>query len=252
MAQNADQFRIPSEREFVMGHVRTGLTILLVAVLMAVIGVYLTTYYRGPDVLYPALIKAFVAPFVIVPVCTLIHVKQTLGERRKVVRLYHLAMTDDMTGLPNRRAFMNAACKRLDQIVLDETGLGVLLIDLDHFKLINDTYGHNVGDSALIHTANIIRSSLTPEATVGRLGGEEFAVIFTYTHQAEIETTAERIRHAIAHSPFQTSTHEITVTASVGVSAVVEGDTVSSALCRADNALYDAKRAGRNCLSIAA
>ena len=122
------------------------------------------------------------------------------------------------------------------------------MIDLDHFKAVNDNYGHSAGDKVLKNMANVFSKNLREEDIVGRIGGEEFAVILPEIPQSEVWQTAERIRKAVKNQPVVWSESEIRITASLGVVAGSprEGQELVQWLKKADQALYSAKSLGRN------
>jgi diguanylate cyclase (GGDEF)-like protein len=123
----------------------------------------------------------------------------------------------------------------------------LLIVDLDHFKRVNDAYGHRAGDQALQATAQALARSVRSDIDfVGRLGGEEFVVLLGAADEETARRAAESARAAIAAMRVATPNGEIAVTASIGYTPLVAGDSVSAALQRADEALYAAKRAGRN------
>lgn len=171
-----------------------------------------------------------------------------LHQRRSTLRLRALAMTDELTGMPNRRA----ALGRLDALLREPAGLNcsVLIVDIDHFKSINDHYGHPAGDEVLKIVAAELRRAVREPGFFGRLGGEEFLVVLPDTHQKPALVTAELIRErvrAIDTAHWFPDRRRITV--SVGVAASrPDVDTPSGMLQRADAALYAAKRAGRDCV----
>jgi diguanylate cyclase (GGDEF)-like protein len=170
-------------------------------------------------------------------------IRHILKSKRSVERL---AMTDDLTGLANRRAFLAAAASALDGI-----GAGappaLLIVDLDHFKNVNDVYGHRAGDQVLQAIARALERSVRAELDfVGRLGGEEFVVLLAGADEEMSRLAAESVRGAIAAMRVETPSGEVSVTASIGRTPLMRGDTISAALQRADEALYAAKRAGRN------
>jgi diguanylate cyclase (GGDEF)-like protein len=185
-----------------------------------------------------AAVIAFAMSFLVVDA-----IRCILKAKRSVERL---AMTDDLTGLPNRRAFLLAAERALARI--DDVGRSstLLIVDLDHFKRVNDVFGHRAGDQALQAAAQALARSVREGDFVGRLGGEEFVVLVDADDEATARRAAESARAAIAAMRVTTPNGEIAVTASIGCSALVAEDSVSAALERADEALYAAKRAGRN------
>lgn len=170
-----------------------------------------------------------------------------ISERRQREQaLTTLAATDMLTGLPNRRSFMAA----LDAALLDARGhtgqRGILLMaDIDHFKRVNDTYGHLVGDAVLQHVGQMMRQELRQHDSAGRIGGEEFTVLLHRIGLDDGLTMANRIRQSLADTPVMTSAGPIAVTISIGL-VVLEGGDATRALSRADEALYAAKGSGRN------
>lgn len=160
-----------------------------------------------------------------------------------------MALTDSLTGVFNRR-YINAHLPRLLERAIDNhKPVAVLLFDIDHFKVVNDSYGHTVGDEVLKEVSNRASRNLRTFDLVARLGGEEFVVILPDTDAEAALTVAERLRTRIADTPFKVSADasEIPVTVSIGVAAGGRlGDTAEGLIRRADEALYEAKRAGRN------
>ncbi|HEV2569097.1 diguanylate cyclase [Sphingomonas sp.] len=156
-----------------------------------------------------------------------------------------LAATDDLTGVASRRAFLTV----LDQHLRSEEPLAIALFDIDRFKLVNDRYGHAIGDEVLRGVAEIAESCIRERDLVGRLGGEEFAVLMPGASLAQTVAVGERLRRACeeAEHPFG-----LTVTVSLGVAAAGEGVDSAALLRQADAALYRAKFEGRNCLRLAA
>ena len=156
-------------------------------------------------------------------------------------RVRELTVTDSLTGLGNRAAFQEAIEQR--EAARRSQGLpyAVLVIDLDHFKAVNDGFGHAAGDAALRHTAGAIRSALRAGDGAFRFGGEEFVVILPGASAAEGLRVAERIRLKLEQTPVHYAGQSIAFTASIGVAAGAP-----LAFSAADSALYDAKREGRN------
>ncbi|RYB05924.1 GGDEF domain-containing protein [Lichenibacterium ramalinae] len=164
-----------------------------------------------------------------------------VGERANA-RVAGLAATDPLTGLANRRGLFAAVARRAGP----PCG-AILLIDIDHFKSINDTYGHDGGDAVLAGFPARLRGIMRQDDVMARWGGEEFLALLD---RADVDTAvdiAERLCLAVSGSPFVLGGADVTVTASIGVSVVAEGDArIDAALARADTALYAAKRNGRN------
>jgi diguanylate cyclase (GGDEF)-like protein len=171
-----------------------------------------------------------------------------LNVRRSARRSHRLAMTDELTRVPNRRAVL----MQLEELIHSpQHGQQALLIlDIDHFKHINDRYGHQAGDTALRLVAEQLRAPLTPPAFTGRLGGEEFVVVLPNATLEAACDLAERYRLAVqALDGSQWSAAE-GITVSIGVTLATRSDIASSMLTRADHALYEAKRDGRNCVRV--
>lgn len=158
-----------------------------------------------------------------------------------------LAMTDELTNLPNRRAFMDLLAKAIFRANRNGNPLSLLMIDIDFFKKINDTYGHNIGDQALKHFTKNATTSLRGEDIIARLGGEEFAVLLEDTNIDEAYALAERLRDRIANSVIEEGNDEIKFTVSVGVALFNEVNmNADTLLNHADQVLYQAKANGRN------
>lgn len=173
--------------------------------------------------------------------------------REAEAELQRIAVTDPLTGIANRRQIVHRAAEefarqvRKKQQRQEVPGLGMVMVDVDHFKRINDTYGHGAGDDVLREIASRIGSVLRPYDTVGRYGGEEFLVILAETALDEARHIAERIRRRVADEPVVVDNQVIQISASLGIATVLAGETdYRPALERADKGLYLAKAAGRN------
>jgi diguanylate cyclase (GGDEF)-like protein len=155
------------------------------------------------------------------------------------------AMTDPLTGLFNRRAFFDAADRLIERQARTSQSVSILLFDLDRFKLINDRFGHAIGDEALKTFADTASSNMRATDVIGRLGGEEFAAILPAS-ATEAGAVAERLREAFQQTGAAIAGHEVGATVSAGVASALAPVDVSTLLARADVALYRAKNAGRN------
>ncbi len=175
------------------------------------------------------------------------HEKIDSARRQSEAMLATAARTDALTGLPNRRMFFEVAECEVERIRSTGGDLWLLMVDLDHFKKINDTGGHAVGDQVLRTVANLLSQSIREVDLVARIGGEEFAVLLTRSDQNECEGVAERIRQNIEslQLPLWTDVHGC-VTASIGCAKMVPSGTLDDAMRAADAALYRAKNDGRN------
>ena len=159
------------------------------------------------------------------------------------------AVTDPLTGVGNRRAFYDALAREVEWARRHERDLSVVLVDIDHFKRINDRHGHQVGDRALTHVARGLAASIRSSEMVGRIGGEEFAWLLPEAGAAEALRAAERARLAIAASEFEDLG---SLTVSMGVATLGRGGDAESLVRAADEALYAAKAGGRNVTRLAA
>lgn len=164
-----------------------------------------------------------------------------------VETLREMAAQDPLTGKMNRRQFYISADIEIERAQRHARPLSVMMLDIDHFKSINDTYGHAAGDEAIQLVANTIQSELRSTDILARVGGEEFAVLLPESYKEESEATAERIRKTVEKTELKHNDKTITFTTSIGVSEwkPIEKN-IKQAIERADNALYEAKRNGRN------
>jgi diguanylate cyclase (GGDEF)-like protein/PAS domain S-box-containing protein len=179
-----------------------------------------------------------------------ISIRDDISERKRMEdELRRHATTDPLTGVLNRRSFMADADLALSRCRANQGACSVIMLDIDHFKNVNDTYGHSVGDQAIRSVASIATRLLEGRGFLGRLGGEEFACVLPETGLEAAISVAERLRLAVADAAVTLSdAKRLSITISLGVAAF-EGDgaTVDLLLQQADCALYDAKLGGRNC-----
>ena len=162
-----------------------------------------------------------------------------------------LAITDDLTGIYNRRYFFEMAEKKFAQALKNKTPLSALLVDLDHFKKFNDSYGHVVGDQVLRASAQMMSSALRDSDVLGRYGGEEFSIILPDTNNSAAIYVAERLLANVADVPIDTEAGKLSIQLSIGIAGMSkETPTLHSLISRADQAMYIAKSAGRNRLAV--
>lgn len=165
-------------------------------------------------------------------------------------KLLQMATTDELTGLANRRYFMERLNSEFDRTKRYESKYSLLMIDIDHFKRINDTYGHKAGDLALQGASSVMKKSLRASDIIGRVGGEEFSVILPESELKAALFIAERLREKVEKNPVIHNSQEILITVSVGASQSLAGDqTVDDIIVRADTAMYNSKHDGRNRVS---
>lgn len=180
-------------------------------------------------------------------VVEILGVTRDISERKRFeAELTELAVTDPLTGLWNRRHTNELLSADLAQARRHGQVLTVLMVDIDHFKSINDTYGHQTGDNVLIEVGRRLRDQVRGTDVVGRWGGEEFVILLRHCGLSDALATAEKLRRQIAEASFGPL---FSVSVSIGAAQLQPGEDLASWLGRADAALYEAKRAGRNAVA---
>jgi diguanylate cyclase (GGDEF)-like protein len=170
-----------------------------------------------------------------------------LRRMRLEAELRRLAATDELTGAANRRSFLDAASRELDRARRYALPLAAMMLDLDLFKKVNDELGHAAGDDVLRAFADAVRELIRQTDVLGRLGGEEFALLLPHTEVGGAMVLAERIRERVRDAVVDTREGPVRVTVSIGVAALDHSDLgVEDLIRRADDALYAAKRTGRD------
>jgi len=178
-------------------------------------------------------------------------VRDISKNRKTEEELLRLASTDPLTGAFNRREFTAIAEREALRANRYHHPLSVLMLDLDHFKRLNDTYGHSAGDKALQRFTMICTNVLRNVDVFGRWGGEEFVALLPETDIQGATVIAERLRKLTADNLLTYNDHKISFTASIGIAEFKDGETsIDGVLSRADNAVYDAKKAGRDRISV--
>ena len=189
------------------------------------------------------IIKPFDSDELIVRSSNLIKNKKLQEQAKKQqVELTNLAMTDQLTGLYNRHSLFDIGPKYLSDANRHNFSISLLMIDLDHFKNINDTHGHAVGDIVLKAVGKVLNDNCRTEDFVARFGGEEFVMVLSHCDYDFATIKAESIRLAIEES----MPHGLVITGSIGAAALEKGDSFESLFEKADKAVYDAKEGGRN------
>lgn len=173
--------------------------------------------------------------------------------RAKNRLLEELALTDALTGLPNRRAIDAWATRELKSAARYGFGFWVVVADLDHFKSVNDCYGHEAGDAVLKRFAELLKANTRASNICGRTGGEEFLIVLSHISKQNVETAVDRLRRQLEGETIVLRENSIRITASFGVSGFEVGTALEfeQLLRAADAALYDAKRSGRNRIQFA-
>ncbi|MBD2256480.1 PleD family two-component system response regulator [Pseudanabaena sp. FACHB-2040] len=192
--------------------------------------------------------KPFSKPELLARVKTHLMLKHTFSElRTALVEMERLAKTDGLTGLLNRRYLFEAATQELSRAQRYGRAFSVLMVDIDHFKRINDTYGHPVGDVVIQTVASVLTEALREVDLIGRYGGEEFSIILPETPLQKATEVAERIREMINSLPIPAGSENLHITVSTGISGCEGGvQSIDEIFHQADKALYQAKSAGRN------
>ncbi|MCS7067766.1 MAG: GGDEF domain-containing protein [Meiothermus sp.] len=174
--------------------------------------------------------------------------EHSLRVRLEAAKLYGLAHTDPLTNVANRRSIMEALYQALEQNRQTGQPLSLALLDLDRFKQINDQYGHEMGDKALVHTAQVLKQNLRPGDLLGRWGGEEFVLLLPNTSLQEARQLCEHLQQKLIENPLDNLRP---VSASFGIATATPGDTPDYLISRADTAMYLSKQAGGNRVEVA-
>lgn len=169
-----------------------------------------------------------------------------LCKEKDDAKLAQLATIDSLTGLVNRRAFFEQTERARLVALRQRQTVAMLMLDIDYFKRLNDRYGHAAGDEALRAFARVAQATLREQDILGRLGGEEFALVLPATDLVGAMQAAERLRAAVETAPLAIEGQTVVLTVSIGVVMVDAAEHINTALARADHALYTAKSAGRN------
>lgn len=168
----------------------------------------------------------------------------------QLAKITDLATVDELTGLYNRRALFSRLVEEHSRVERYKESFSLIIFDIDDFKNVNDTYGHQVGDAILRNLARFLKGNLRTSDFISRFGGEEFIAILPSTEMKKAKQVAEKIRHMLGKKVFEDKTGKvkIKITVSIGISQCTIGDTVDDLLKRADDALYVAKNNGKNAI----
>jgi diguanylate cyclase (GGDEF)-like protein len=174
---------------------------------------------------------------------------RSIDKRDQEARMYQLATTDSLTGVANHRHFIEQLSLEMKRSRRSSASCALLMMDIDHFKAVNDTYGHEAGDAVLVQLTSGMRNALRDIDTFGRLGGEEFAAVLPGAGVTTAMQVAERLRSFVEGNAVATRAGTIRVTISIGITlASGVDDNPDALLRRADSAMYQAKNEGRNCI----
>ncbi len=235
-----------------LGRAWRGLTFIMCCCTGLVLAVEAASTRTAPDGLDVGATGLFVfCPLCLVGVACLS--RRSARQRLRIHTLEKAALVDALTGLANRRHFDERLSDELCRARAIGLPLSLLVLDIDHFKRVNDTHGHGVGDIVLKQVATLIATESRHLDTVCRVGGEEFAVIVPGLEGAFAAVSAERLRRAVADSVILIEgAEEVRVTVSLGLATLRPGETADLLFRRADIALYGAKHGGRDRVSVAA
>ncbi len=177
--------------------------------------------------------------------------RTVMATRRQLQEMRHIVHTDRLTGIGNRRLVEGRLHATIAECAHTDSSAGLLFMDIDHFKLVNDTYGHNAGDKVLSMVTATFNHSLRATDTIGRWGGEEFvAILKDINTDSMLRQVAEKVRTLVELSRLDLYGRSLTVTVSIGATRLRPGDTPESLVERADGLMYQSKKAGRNCVTI--
>lgn len=203
----------------------------------------------------PTFIQRFLGSFFSVCVLSIIYEYSREDGRRELLnlsrRLDYLSRKDELTGLSNRRDMFENLRNELGRLERSGKNFSVLIADIDNFKLINDTYGHDCGDHCLKEIAKVLSENTQKRDSVARWGGEEFLIFLPETSGKHAKSTAERLRVAIENLVISCEEHSISVTTSIGVAEYQPDQTLNALINQADKQLYLAKNNGRNRVEMA-
>ncbi|MDD5175556.1 MAG: GGDEF domain-containing protein [Sterolibacterium sp.] len=166
--------------------------------------------------------------------------------QEELAQVSDMVRQDPLTGALNRKGLAEAMEREVSRVKRHESTLCLAMLDIDNFKKLNDTYGHHVGDAALVHLANVIRETIRPQDTLARYGGEEFVILLPETPLDESVIAIMRLQRELTRKFFMNKNEKMLITFSAGVAELGDQEQVILALKRADNAMYLAKRAGKN------
>lgn len=223
------------------------LTIVII-IFALLVNAYFVTALVGRDRLHDAIMTVATTSVVALPFslfCLLLQVRADVAT--EYFRL--LSRTDHLTGLLNRRAFVDTLEGSLRNVADESVNRALLVIDLDHFKRVNDDYGHDAGDAVLCQVADLFRINLRADDVVARQGGEEFAVALSRSTARETWNVAQRLRNAVEQNVFEFEGQEMRLTISLGIVRYDLGENLETAMREADLLTYQSKKDGRNRIS---
>ncbi|MEX2695656.1 GGDEF domain-containing protein [Rhizobium mongolense] len=222
---------------------------------LATVSSFIVLVFLPPEVAWDLFLSA-AAPVMLANILGVLLLADLLEREKQRVRMVRAleneASVDPLTKLPNRRVFQRAADRCAEEASNRGRPFSIVMLDVDHFKKINDTWGHTVGDTVLSRVADLIRRTVRKTDVAARYGGEEIIILLPNTEEGDASTVAEKIRHAIESEDLIVGVTAIKVTVSIGVAVVdSSGTNIRATIEAADRALYRAKTAGRNRVELA-
>nr|WP_239031191.1 GGDEF domain-containing protein [Pseudoalteromonas sp. MMG024] len=172
--------------------------------------------------------------------------KETEQYQERLAEQRFKSLQDSLTQLPNRAAFDERFALEYNTFKRDHHDLCIVVADIDHFKAINDNYGHSAGDKTLQVVARALKKAIRVTDFIARFGGEEFVLIMPHSKLEQISVPLEKLRRSVKAIPFKFKQKAVTITISFGATQLKEGDSMQEAFDRADEALYQAKNSGRD------
>lgn len=231
-----------------LGRIRLVALLTLLAMILAVLFNCIILLIQNNPITIDALIRSFIIPIIIAPLLSwaLVGLYLRIDELEK--QMHEWALYDQLTGLLSRRAFLQRAEQTYSFSQRHNQQFCVLILDLDHFKKINDQYGHHIGDIVLEDFGDMVKASIRKSDIAGRLGGEEFGFILPNTNIIEADNFCEKLLHTIRNRTVITNDKAIHYTASIGIASYTPDQElpIEQLLYKADKALYQAKDGGRN------
>ena len=240
------------ERRFWFEQIRATLMILVMAVSVSLLVTWFSSAHLDLAARQHMMVLSLLIPMIVTPLGLAYMVRQNVRYLNFHREVQHHANCDDLTGLANRRSFTVDAAAQLAAATAAQQTIGLLVVDIDWFKRVNDNHGHEAGDETLCHIAQTLVHAAPHGALVARLGGEEFTVMCNIDNELGLSRIAESLRRATEATRLLYRGKAIHVTISLGLTLARPDDTLSSLLSRADNALYEAKNHGRNRFALAA
>jgi len=237
------------EKVIKFGHIKIVIMITTLAILSSIFLYIPIGYIFEGEVKLIGIVISIIIPGIVTPLISAYMIKYLLYIHELEQKMRTLVTYDELTEVMSRRAFLENADNVLKIMKRDKSSLGLLYLDIDYFKKINDTYGHSVGDAVLKDFGTLLKENKRESDFVGRLGGEEFAFVLPLSDPNGCEVFANNIRQKIEKRVCVVDDLEVSYTVSIGVSSYTQESqqNIDELIKEADSALYQAKESGRNC-----